>query len=204
MIFLSCGPCVSVKALDRREGDDALAETLVDECDVVRENLAHGWAPILLDSGLVEAVECGLQLRAERREGRAPRLVRRLVDVWSGHDRKHHRSVAGGFHQLVDDGDRGSLDRRHAGPIEDQAPAGTGEKREDDRMLGQDVPSENPARVVVETEHRGIQGEDVLPRSIPGARSFTPHDDVHIGRQFGRPLGLSVCCLHRDRQHSTA
>ena len=50
-------------------------------------------------------------------------------------------AVADRLQQLIDDGHGGRLERRHAGPIQDQAPAGAREQRQDDGMLGKDVVS---------------------------------------------------------------
>jgi hypothetical protein len=64
--------------------------------------------------------------------------------------------VADGFQQLINDGNRWRLERRLAGPMEDEPPARSREQAEDHRMLGQKVSLEDLGVVVIQLEHPGI------------------------------------------------
>ncbi len=70
------------------------------------------------------------------------------------------------FSQLIYDRHRGRLERRHAGPIQDKAPACAREQTKYHRMFGQDIVFENVERIIVQLEHAGIQREHVFRRGV--------------------------------------
>ena len=83
----------------------------------------------------VEAVQSGLHAAAVGQHRAAPGLVGGIVEIRPHHLGQRHRAVADRLQQLIDDRHRWRIERRHAGPIEDEAPAGAREQAEDDRML---------------------------------------------------------------------
>jgi hypothetical protein len=56
-------------------------------------------------------------------------------------------------------------------------------------MLGKDVFPKDRARVSIETEHRGVQGKNILRGGLRRARARAADDDIHVSGQLGLRLG---------------
>ena len=189
--FLEPGALFFREFLHRRERDDAFGQACIDERKILLQDDAAVLAPGLRHFGLIEAVERRLQAHAKTLHRSAPGLACQLVDVRPRGHRDHHRAVADGFEELIDARNRWCVERRHARPIQNEAPAGAGEQSQDDGMLGENVFPEHRAEFAIEAEHCGVQGQNILRSGLPGARALAADDHVHVRGSLGLLLAAA-------------
>ena len=194
------------KGLQCSEGDGALRQAIVHEGDVVLQDGAIVVPPFRLHRRRIQAVQGGLHPAAIGQHRAAPGLVGGIVQIGPDHLGQRHRAVTDRLQQLIDDRHRRRLERRLAGPIEDEPPAGAGEQAQDDRVLGQNVLLEDLGSVAIELEHAGVERQHILVRGFAGGRGREADNRLHVGRQAlgSRGSGPSSERYERRRRTRTA
>ena len=184
-VFLQKRRLLLGKCLQRFDRDDVVLETLVHECDVVLQDAAIGRLPIVLHGDGVKARERGLHLGSIRRHRSAPSQVVGIVQIGNHHFAQRHGAVADRLHQLIDNRNRGRLERRLPGAIKNEPSACAREQPENQRVLSEDVPLEDLQRVVIEREHRRVELQHVLGCDLGRARGRGVGEVLEVRRQLG-------------------
>ena len=173
------------KFLQRVCRDRVALQALVHEGDVVLQNAAAGWPPVVVHRGRVKTVERGLHAVPVRRQRATPSQIVGTIQIGNDHFGQRHGAVADGFEQLIDDRNRRRVDRRHPGAIEDELSAGPREQPEDERMPSQDVLLEHLPGIAVKLEHGGVELQDIPGPDLGGACRLGADDLIEVGRQVG-------------------
>ena len=147
----------------------------------------------------IETIERRFHPTAIGEHAAAPGLVGRVIEIRAHHLGQRHGAVADGFQQLIDDRDRRGIERRLAGPIENEAPARAREQAEDHGVLAQDISFEHPGGVAVQLEHPGIERQHVVGGSLRRGRVGTAGNRRHERRHI---LGLRRRAQRRQRDGS--
>ncbi len=159
---LRCGACFLPNSSSLANEITPFLQAVVHELDVVAQNGAVGVAPLRRHLRRVEAVERRLHAAAIGEQRGAPGLIGGIVDIRGDHLAHRHGAVPDRLQQLIDDRHLRRVERRHAGPVQDEASARAREQAENDGMLAQDVALKDLGGIAVELEHRAVERQDVV------------------------------------------